>query len=138
MEVRVWVGVIIIKNDKVLLLKRINSHWDSTWCFPGWHLEFWESWEDCAKRETKEETNLEIKNIEFAWVTNDFFEKENKHYNTIFMTWEYSSGELKNLEPHKCKSLDWFDFDNLPKPLFLPIENLLQQDKNILKKIAEK
>ena len=138
MEVRVWVGVIIIKNEKVLLLKRINSHGDLTWCFPGWHLEFWESWEDCAKRETKEETNLEIKNIEFAWVTNDFFEEENKHYNTIFMTWEYSSGEFKNLEPHKCETLDWFDFDNLPKPLFLPIENLLQQDKNILKKIAEK
>lgn len=137
MQVRVWVGVIIVKNEKVLLLKRINSHWDSTWCFPGGHLEFWESWQDCAKRETREETNLELKNIEFAWVTNDIFTLENKHYNTIFMTWEYSSGELKNLEPHKCENLDWFDIDNLPKPLFLPIENLLQQDKNIFKIITE-
>lgn len=135
MQVRVWVGVIIVKNGKVLLLKRINSHWDSTWSFPGGHLEFWESWEECAKREIKEETNLELKNIKFAWVTNDVFTLENKHYNTIFMTWEYLSWELKNLEPHKCETLDWFEVDNLPKPLFLPIVNLLQQDKNALKKL---
>jgi 8-oxo-dGTP diphosphatase len=46
---RVGVGVIIIKNNKVLLLKRKASHGIGTWAFVGGHLEFNETLEECAK-----------------------------------------------------------------------------------------
>jgi 8-oxo-dGTP diphosphatase len=35
----------------------------------GGHLELGESWETCAVREVKEETNLEIENTHFVHVT---------------------------------------------------------------------
>jgi 8-oxo-dGTP diphosphatase len=65
--------------------------------------------------------------VEFLDLTNDFFYKENKHYITIFMKWEYLWWELKNMEPDKCEKWEWFDIDNLPSPLMLPVENLLSK-----------
>jgi len=75
---KVGVGVIIRKSGKILLLKRKESHGSGTWCPPGGHLEWNESLEGCARRESKEESGCNIKNIEFLAITNDFFKKENK------------------------------------------------------------
>ena len=80
---KVGLGVIIKKDGKVLMGKRKNSHGEGTWNFPGGHLEYEESWEECARRETREEAGIEIKNIIFATATNDIFENEQKHYITI-------------------------------------------------------
>ena len=126
---KVGLGVFIIKDGKVLLGKRKNSHGGGTWCFPGGHLEFNESWEDCAMRETREETGLEIRNIRFGTITNDIFEKENKHYVTICMVADYVSGEAKIAEPEKCEEWRWFEWNDkkLPKQLFLSQQNLLKQ-----------
>ncbi|MFP4547904.1 MAG: nucleotide triphosphate diphosphatase NUDT15 [Fidelibacterota bacterium] len=121
---KIGVGVIVNHNGKILLGKRMNAHGEGSWSFPGGHLEFGESWADCARREVREETNLEIKNIRFFFVTNDIFTRENKHYVTIFMECEYATGDLKNREPHKCEKWDWFTWETLPDKLFLPIRNL--------------
>ena len=37
---RVGIGVIIRKDNKILLGKRKNAHGEGSWCFPGGHLEF--------------------------------------------------------------------------------------------------
>jgi len=123
---QVGIGVIIENEDEVLLGKRLNAHGEGNWSFPGGHLEFGESWEECARREVREETNLEITNVEFFSVTNDIFQPENKHYITIFMKCDYHSGKLINLEPRKCEKWQWFSRDNLPEQLFLPIKNLMK------------
>ena len=122
---KVGVGVIIIKNDKVLLGQRINSHGHDTWSFPGGHLEFNETPEECAKREVFEETGLQIRDLSRAPYTNDLFVEEKKHYITLYIVAEYSSGEVKIMEPDKTESWEWFYWNRLPQPLFLPIQNLL-------------
>lgn len=125
-QVRVGVGVIIIKDSKILMGKRINSHGHNTWNFPGGHLEFGESPEQCAIRETLEETGLSIKNIAAGPYTNDIFEGTTpKHYITLYMVAEYASGNPQVLEPEKCLEWGWFSWDDLPLPLFLPIKNLV-------------
>ena len=123
---RVGVWVIVIKDDKVLLWMRKILHGKGTWHFGWGHLEFMESFEECAKREVMEETNLKIKDVSFVTVTNDFFKKDNKHYITIFMKGYYDSGTLKLMEPHKCEWWEWYDWDHLPSPLMVPIENFLK------------
>lgn len=125
---KVGVGVIIVKNGKVLLGKRKSALGQGDWCFPGGHLEFNESWEECASRETAEETGIAIKNIRFYTATNDIFLKEKKHYITIFMLSDYDSGDVKIMEPEKCEKWEWFEWKRLPAPLFLPIQNLLKKD----------
>ncbi|MFH1089115.1 MAG: NUDIX hydrolase [Candidatus Uhrbacteria bacterium] len=127
---KVGVGVIIKKDGKVLMGKRKNAHGDGTWSFTGGHLEFGESVEDCAIRETLEETGVKIKNLR-SWVyTNDIFEKEGKHYITLFVVADYDSGKPSITEPDRWDVWDWFEWNNLPKPLFVPIENLLKAGHN--------
>ncbi|PIN73725.1 hypothetical protein COV20_05900 [Candidatus Woesearchaeota archaeon CG10_big_fil_rev_8_21_14_0_10_45_16] len=121
---KVGLGVFIIKDGKFLLLKRKGAHGEGTWGLAGGHLEFGESYEDCAKRETLEEVGITIQNIRFASVTNDIF--ENKHYLTIFCTAEYKEGDITNKEPDKCEGIKWFSWDALPQPLFQPIINLIK------------
>lgn len=128
-QVRVGVGVIIKKDGKILLGERKGSHGEGFWSFPGGHLEFGESLFDCATREVEEEVGVKIKNLKEFEFTNDFFEEENKHYLTIFISADYESGEVQLLEPEKCNGWEWFDEDNLPENLFLPIQNLLKKKR---------
>lgn len=126
---KVGVGVYILNsNSQVLLIKRKGSHGEGTWCPPGGHLEFGESWLDCAKRETKEESDLNITGAEFWGVTNDVFKEENKHYITLALRAPGYSGEPKIMEPEKCTEIGWFDLNNLPKPLFLTFINFLDSN----------
>lgn len=127
---KVGLGVMVIKEGKILLGKRKNAHGEGTWSYPGGHLEFGESWEACATREVMEETGIKIKNLRFGMVTNDIFENERKHYITIFIVADLASGAVTLMEPHKCETWDWFEWDQFPKPLFLPILNQLKTNFN--------
>lgn len=82
---RVGIGVLLIKDNKILLGKRKNSHGSGDWSPAGGHLKFGETPEQCAIREVFEETGIIIKSIEKATFVNDIFIQENKHYVTIFM-----------------------------------------------------
>lgn len=123
----VGVGVLIIRDGRVLLGKRRNAHGEGDWSPPGGHLEFGETPEECAAREAREETGLDIANVRLAGVTNSIFTEENKHYVTLFLVAECSTGTPELLEPDKCEGWDWYDWESLPTPLFLPLRTLLLQ-----------
>ncbi len=108
------------KNGQFLMGRRRGSHGDGNWSIPGGHLEFGESFEQTAKREMMEETGLTIKNICFGAITNDYFENEDKHYVTIWMISDWDTGTEYITEPDKFVEINWYSFDNLPSPLFLP------------------
>jgi len=126
----VGVSVIVKKGNKVLIGKRKNILGHGKWAFPGGHLEFRESFEDCVRREVMEETGIKIKNIKFQTLTNDIRPKEKTQYVTLFFTSDYDGGKVRNMEPEKCEGWKWIKWENLPRPLFLPIENLLAQKYN--------
>jgi len=127
---KVGVGVIIIKDKKVLLGQRKNAHGTGSWCPPGGHLEFMETIEDCARRETMEEVGLLIGDIQKPVFTEDFFKEENKHYITMLVNTHWKSNEPQLLEPEKCAKWDWFSWDELPSPLFLPLQNHINKGYN--------
>ena len=132
---KVGMGVFVIKNNKFLIGKRINSHGHNTWCLPGGHLEYMETFEECAKRETLEESSINIKNVEIVGVTNDLHKKEDHHYVTIFVKSTYVSEEAKIMEKNKCAEWRWITLKELPIPLFLPLESFLNQTKDINQKL---
>ena len=123
---RIGVAAIVGKDGKVLLGKRRNAHGDGTWQFPGGHLEYGESVEDCARREVWEEAGIRICDLRIGPYTNDRFEAERKHYITLFVTARYESGSVRRREPHKCGQWAWFRWSRLPEPRFLPIQNLMK------------
>lgn len=126
---RVGTGVFVRKERCILMGKRKNVHGHGSWSLPGGHLEFGESWEECARREVLEETNVQIEKIRFAAVTNDVFHQERRHYCTIFLVADHLRGDPLMMEPEKCDAWAWVPWDEapLPTPLFQPLRDLLQQ-----------
>ena len=121
---RVGVGVILVRDGLVLLGERLGSHGAGSWAPPGGHLEFGETVEGCAKRETFEETGLVLTSVSPGPYTNDIFVAEQKHYVTIFVVADTSDGEPQLREPEKCARWAWFNWSNLPVLLFKPLATL--------------
>jgi 8-oxo-dGTP diphosphatase len=120
----VGVGVLVLREGRVLLGQRKGSHGAGTWALPGGHLEFGESVAQCAVREVLEETGLRIHAVTPAPYTNDVFEAEGKHYVTLFVAAHSAVGEPALCEPDKCSEWRWFRWSELPSPLFQPLATL--------------
>jgi 8-oxo-dGTP diphosphatase len=127
-KTQVGTAALITRDNKVLLVKRKGSHGAGTWSPPGGHFDFGESIEQCTARETKEEVGLDITDIRFRAITNDVFEDEGKHYVTIWMDAKPASGEPFVAAEKEVAEIGWFNWDALPQPLFLPLENLVRKN----------
>lgn len=133
---RVGVGVLVFNPEgKVLLGKRLGSHGHGSWAPPGGKLEFGESFDQCGIREAREETGLEITDVEMIDMTNDIY-PEGEHWVTIILTAK-TTGEPIPLETDKCEGWGWFTLNELPSQLFLTIQNLIKQNPNFEKRITE-
>ncbi len=117
---KVGVGVMVFKDGKVLMGKRKGKHGSGEYAWPGGHLEFMESFEECVKREVMEETGIEVQNIRFLRLLN--MKNYEKHYVDVAMIADWKSGSPELKEPEKCEGWDWYDLDNLPSPMFAPLE----------------
>lgn len=122
---RVGVGIMILKDGKVLLGKRKNSHGAGEYAFPGGHLEYMESYRQCALREIAEECGIEVENIRFQYLAN-ITQYAPRHYVHIGLIADWKSGEPKVLEPEKLEHWDWYSLDNLPQPLFATINKSIE------------
>ncbi|MEK6936875.1 MAG: NUDIX domain-containing protein [Nanoarchaeota archaeon] len=141
-KVGVGVGVLILKDNKVLLGKRHPDpkkatsalHGEGTWTMPGGKLEFLETFEETAIRELEEETGMKAKSLKFISIAND--KVEDAHFVTIGMLCDEFDGMPKVLEPNKITEWQWFSLDNLPKPMFFPSSRILENylEKRIYKK----
>jgi 8-oxo-dGTP diphosphatase len=127
----IGVAVIVVREGRVLLGKRRNSHGAGTWQFPGGHLEYGESIEACARRELFEETGLSIISLHMGPFTNDVFEDDEKHSVTLLVVADQTTGDARVKEPDKCECWGWYRWSEMPVPLFRPIVNLLRQNFTI-------
>ena len=66
----VGVGVVVFRNDEVLLAKRNKEPRKDGWSIPGGAQELGETVEDAAYREISEETGLEVKLLGLVKVVN--------------------------------------------------------------------
>lgn len=111
-QAKVGVGVIIIRDSKVLLGLRTGSHGANTWSTPGGHLEFGETIADCSIREVLEETNcnLTVLSNHVGW--NEKVWEDDKHYITMY-TLGTIEGDPVVTEKEKCLGWRWFTSEEL-------------------------
>jgi 8-oxo-dGTP diphosphatase len=124
---KIGVGVLVWRNKQLLLGKRISKDQHRCWQFPGGHLENNETVIDCARREVLEETGLKVRALRHLGFTGKLFSMGHSQYITLFISCEYDSGTERVLEPDCCELWQWFDYQQLPEPLFEPISLLLSQ-----------
>lgn len=120
-DVRVGVGTLIFKDGFVFLSKRMGSHGEGTWGSTGGHLEFGESLEQCAKREAWEEFGISLRKIQFLCLSN--IVEYGTHYVDVEFITILDKEQIPVIqESEKFETWGWFDIDDLPEPLFKPIE----------------
>ncbi|MBH9399766.1 NUDIX domain-containing protein [Pseudomonas aeruginosa] len=123
---QVGVGVLVMRGGRVLLGRRKGSHGAGSWSAPGGHLEFGETPEDCARREALEETGLALSDLRHGPFSNDLF--EGRHYLPVCILAACAEdAQAQVMEPDKCEGWAWFDWDDLPQPLFAPLASLRQR-----------
>lgn len=118
----VGTGIIMVNDQGQFLMgKRKNAHREGTWSLVGGAMEFGETFEQCARREAKEETGLELGDIQILAIANHLFPESQKHFVNIYMMARIvGPQEPIVMEPHKIEGWHYFDdWDNLPQPAFV-------------------
>lgn len=116
-----YVGIILKKNNHVLLVKRTNTDWASGyWNFPGGLFEENETLVAAAAREAHEEVGVAINQNDLQLIHVMQTRKTATHNKEIlgfyFLASKWSGTEVNN-EPHRHSEIGWFEIDNLPKQI---------------------
>lgn len=129
--IKVGIGVMIIDGDKILLGHRSVNKKDTggiyetdCWTLPGGKQEYEETYFEGAKREVKEETNLDIDKLELFGAADDI--QPDRHYITMHVIARAFAGELKVMEPETEDEWRWFSLSDLPKNLYTPSEKFIK------------
>jgi len=114
------VGALIFNAEGKLFLMRSHK-WKGKWVVPGGHIELGERMEDALRREVKEETNLEIRDLEFLCFQ-EFIYDERFWKRCHFIFFDYAcrtdSTEVKLNE--EAEEYLWVTLD---EALTLPVEH---------------
>ena len=123
-HIRCGCGVVLLKDNMILLGKRNTDelkadsemHEEGTWTLPGGNIEYGETFYEAGIREAKEETNLDVDELEVICVQTDL--NEYAHYVSVGMIANKFYGEIKVMEPDEITTWKWFDINHLPKKIF--------------------
>jgi 8-oxo-dGTP diphosphatase len=108
------VGVIVVEDDRVLLVQRKFEPRKGGWTLPAGFVEYDEHVEDCAIRELKEETNLDV---ELTGVFNAYSAMDDPRVRVILLlyTGKRVGGELRAGDD--ASDARFFPIDELPEPI---------------------
>jgi len=101
MAIRVAVGVIINKNNQVLIAKRgSHQHQGNKWEFPGGKVEKGETSQQALKRELKEELGIEIQSEKHLIDITHKYQEGESHKTVVLEVYEVTDwlGEAKGRE----------------------------------------
>ncbi len=109
---KLTVDGIVLKDGKILLIKRKNQPFEGKWALPGGFVEYGEKTEDATVREVFEETGLKTKVNHLVGVYSDPNRDPRGHTVSIIYILDMCNGELKSGDD-ACDA-KFFDLKNLP------------------------
>ena len=114
----VGVGAIILdKKGRALLAKRGEKAYNEKgkWSYPGGGLKFGETFEDCARREMREEFNIVVEPVAQLESVNHLIPKDKQHWVAIAFVCKIVKGKPKIAEPEKEEKIGWFTINETEK-----------------------
>lgn len=100
-------GCIVIRDEKVLLVKQNDGHWS----FPKGHVEHDETEEQTAIREVKEETNVDVEVFENKRYEIEYKVDEDIDKTVVFFVAKLLGGELQRQES-EIDEIAWMSFED--------------------------
>jgi len=100
-------GVIFNKQGEALMIR--THKWSNLWGIPGGKIKWGETAEEALRRELKEETDLEIKDIEFVLVQDCIHSKEfyrDAHFVLLNYVCACETGRVVKLN-HEAREFRW-------------------------------
>ena len=138
-QIKVGLCCIIKNNEQILLGHRSINRKDTggiyepdTWTLPGGKQEYNETVIEGVIREVKEETNLDISDIELLSVNDDI--QSDRHYVTITFIANKCSGELMCMEKDKEDEWRFFDIEKIPENIYSQSQKSLSDYKKKLER----
>lgn len=138
-QIKVGLCCIIKNNEQILLGHRSINRKDTggiyepdTWTLPGGKQEYNETVIEGVIREVKEETNLDISDIELLSVNDDI--QSDRHYVTMTFIANKCSGELMCMEKDKEDEWRFFDIEKIPENIYSPSQKSLSDYKKKLER----
>jgi 8-oxo-dGTP diphosphatase len=111
----VGIGVVIVRDQKIALIKRGNEPSKGKWTIPGGLVELGESVENTVIREAKEETCLDVENPQLIDVVGnvdrDEQDKVKYHYVIIEYLVHVKGGNIQAASD--AEELCWVPFDEV-------------------------
>ena len=107
---------IIIKDEKILLIKRKNPPFKGMWALPGGFVEYNETTENAVVREVLEETGLKTKIHKLAGVYSDPERDPRGHTITIVYMLDVINGKL--IANDDASEVKYFSLNDLPNLSF--------------------
>ncbi len=113
-------GAVIIREGKILLIKRRYEPHKNTWCPPGGFTDksINESVENCCIREVKEETNIDIKIIKKIEILKYYNKIKNREEEIHIFLCQPQSKEI--VVDDEVLDAKWFNLNELNKLELIP------------------
>ncbi|MFE6073398.1 NUDIX hydrolase [Paenibacillus sp. NPDC057886] len=99
-------------KSKVLMVKNVGR---SSWSLPGGAVEPYESLEQAAIREAKEETGFDVKVYGIVAINECKFEHLNEHAIFIVFRAEITGGTEQIVRPNEISEIAWKDIEEADK-----------------------
>ncbi len=127
-KIIVTVECFVKKGQKYLMLHRNKNKriMPDVWIAPGGKREFNEGLFEAARREIKEETGLEIKNLQIKVTGNAYLKDLDQELFFHFIVADYAGGTLKNRRDDDGE-LVWLTPQKITK-----LDNLLSEVREVL------
>lgn len=105
-------GCIISQNNKILLIRQMSGMWG----FPKGHVEEGETEEQTAKREVKEETNIDVEIDSSKRYVMHYKTDKGKYKEVVLFVGKKIGGYLK-MQPEEIIEAGWFEYQDALKIL---------------------
>lgn len=117
----VTVDVVLATREvrpRVLLIQRKKDPFAGTWALPGGFVEENEKLADAARRELKEETSLDVADIEQLYTAGDPGRDPRGWTISVVYLARVNANELKPIAADDAAAVAWYPLDKLPKLAF--------------------